>query len=125
MPIVIRWATLSICRRGISADVGGPGVTHSEFNPATDQPLHFLQIWIQPNEQNTEPGYQQKRFPRQQAIQPVITPDGRDGTLSIRQDAQLLTMRLTAERAEQEAEPGAPMYVYHHRPACRRAVMTR
>ncbi len=90
----------------------GSGVMHSEFNPATDQPLHFLQIWIQPNEQNTEPGYQQKRFPRQQAIQPVITPDGRDGTLSIRQDAQLVHVRLTAENAEQILNPARRYYVH-------------
>ncbi len=90
----------------------GSGVMHSEFNPATDQPLHFLQIWIQPNEQNTEPGYQQKRFPRQQAIQPVITQDGRDGTLSIRQDAQLLHVRLAAESAEQVLNPARQYYVH-------------
>ena len=42
----------------------GRGVTHSEFNPSERDGLHFLQIWIQPNEKNTEPGYQQKRFER-------------------------------------------------------------
>src|SRR5690606_40567423 len=50
---------------------------------------------------NTEPGYQQKRFARTQAIEPVITPDGRDGTLKIRQDARLLHIRLHNEAAEQ------------------------
>ena len=72
----------------------GSGIRHSEFNASTAEPLHFLQIWIQPDELNTEPGYQQAAFERQAAVQPVITADGRDGTLSIRQDAVVSHVRL-------------------------------
>lgn len=90
----------------------GRGVTHSEFNPSERDGLHFLQIWIQPNEKNTEPGYQQKRFARTQAIQPVITPDGRDGTLKIRQDARLLHIRLHNEAAEQPLDAQRTYYVH-------------
>ena len=90
----------------------GSGVMHSEFNPSATDELHFLQIWIQPNEQNTEPGYQQKRFDRSQAIQPVITPDGRDGTLRIRQNASLLHVRLQQEDATQTLEQKRTYYVH-------------
>ncbi|WP_430459691.1 pirin family protein [Thalassolituus sp. LLYu03] len=76
----------------------GRGIRHSEFNPSETGGLHFLQIWIQPDELNTPPGYQQKRFERTQPVQPVITPDGRDGTLSIRQDTVISHVRLEAER---------------------------
>ena len=40
----------------------GRGVRHSEFNPSPAQPVHFLQIWIQPNVQGIEPSYEEKRF---------------------------------------------------------------
>lgn len=90
----------------------GKGIRHSEFNPSAQDDLHFLQIWIEPNERNTEPGYQQKRFARTAAIQPVITPDGRDGTLRIRQDAMLSHVRLQAETAQQPLTAGRAYYLH-------------
>src|SRR5690606_40822533 len=56
--------------------------------------------------------YQQKRFARTQAIEPVITPDGRDGTLKIRQDARLLHIRLHNEAAEQPLAQQRSYYVH-------------
>lgn len=90
----------------------GRGIRHSEFNPSATDDLHFLQIWIEPNEQNTEPGYQQQRFARRTAIQPVITPDGRDGTLRIRQDAVLSHVRLQAETAQQPLASDRAYYLH-------------
>lgn len=90
----------------------GQGLTHSEFNPSATEPLHFLQIWIMPAVRNTEPGYQQQRFERQQAVQPVITPDGRDGTLSIRQDASLSHVRLHGEEARVTLNDRRTAYVH-------------
>jgi len=74
----------------------GTGVTHSEYNPSSTDGLQFLQIWIRPNELGVEPGYQQKRFPPVGGRQLVISPDGRDGTLSIRQDALVEHIRSAA-----------------------------
>ncbi|MFW2404213.1 MAG: pirin family protein [Gammaproteobacteria bacterium] len=73
----------------------GTGVTHSEYNPSSTDGLRFLQIWIRPNELGVEPGYQQKRFPPVDGRQLIVSPDGRDGTLSIHQDALVEHLRLT------------------------------
>ena len=70
----------------------GSGITHSEFNPSAVEPVHFYQIWIHPNERNTAPGYEQTEFDpagRQGQLQLVASPDGRAGSLSIRQDVDI------------------------------------
>ena len=77
----------------------GTGVTHSEYNPSSTDGLRFLQIWIRPNELGVQPGYQQKRFPPVDGRQLVISPDGRGGTLSIKQDAFVEHIRLAAGEA--------------------------
>lgn len=73
----------------------GTGITHSEYNRDADT-LEFLQIWIYPNEENTEPGYQQKRFPEIQGLQLVVSPDGARDSLRIRQNARIWHGRLAA-----------------------------
>ncbi|MCG2837498.1 pirin family protein [Photobacterium sp. WH77] len=67
----------------------GKGIYHSEFNASQQDTLKFLQIWIQPDQLGGEPGYQQKDFGQREGLTPVITPDGENGTLSIKQDARL------------------------------------
>ncbi|MAK91252.1 MAG: pirin family protein [Oleibacter sp.] len=90
----------------------GSGIRHSEYNPSASEGLHFLQIWIQPNEKETTPGYQQKSFAYEQAVQPVVTADGRDGTLKIRQDAELAHVRLNAEAVEHPLDPQRHYYLH-------------
>lgn len=65
----------------------GKGIYHSEFNASDKNSLKFLQIWIQPNQLGGAPGYQQKQFKTEPGLTLVISPDGRDGTLQIKQDA--------------------------------------
>ena len=68
----------------------GTGVTHSEYNHSSVEPVHFLQIWLQPNALGVKPSYDQKHFPiddRRGRWVPLITPDGRDGSIATHQDA--------------------------------------
>jgi redox-sensitive bicupin YhaK (pirin superfamily) len=70
----------------------GTGVQHSEMNASKTEPVHFLQIWIIPDRQGHTPGYEQKSFTtdeRQGKLRLVASPDGRDGSISIHQDATL------------------------------------
>ena len=67
----------------------GRGITHSEFNGSDSDPVHFLQIWIEPRERGLDPRYGEKHFGkdvRRNRLQPVASPDGRDGSLPIAQD---------------------------------------
>lgn len=71
----------------------GTGVTHSEFNGSEKEAVHFLQIWIMPDVQNTTPDYQQKRFDpadMRNNLRVVVAPNGEDGALVIKQDARVL-----------------------------------
>lgn len=72
----------------------GKGIFHSEFNASRTDTLKFLQIWIQPNSVGGSPGYQQKSFGESEGFTTIITPDGRDGTLQIKQDMSLTQLIL-------------------------------
>jgi hypothetical protein len=75
----------------------GRGVTHSEFNPSRKEPLHFLQIWIQPSERGLEPSYTEWHPDPEKQNAPkvlVISSDGRDGSATIHQDADVYRIRL-------------------------------
>ncbi|WP_018275558.1 pirin family protein [Teredinibacter turnerae] len=74
----------------------GAGVTHSEFNASDSEFVHFLQIWIQPNAVDTEPGYQQLSFAPEDLRNKLIQVVGGDARapLQIKQDASLAIGRL-------------------------------
>lgn len=75
----------------------GTGITHSEFNPSASEPTHFYQIWLLPKSQGIEPSYEQKRFADAElhnVLRVVASPDGRDGSLSIHQDATIYLSKL-------------------------------
>lgn len=76
----------------------GKGIAHSEFNGSQSEGLKFLQIWIQPNELNTEPSYQQQDFGQSPGLTMIVTPHGRDGTLQIKQDASLAQLIAAPEQ---------------------------
>jgi redox-sensitive bicupin YhaK (pirin superfamily) len=70
----------------------GTGIRHSEFNASDKDPVHFLQIWIIPERQGLEPSYAEKHFPetdRRNRLRLIVSPDGRDGSLKIHQDAAI------------------------------------
>jgi redox-sensitive bicupin YhaK (pirin superfamily) len=75
----------------------GTGVVHSEYNANPNGETHFFQVWIQPKERGGVPGYGQKSFAKELAEKPlvlVISPDGRDGSIEIKQDADMYISRL-------------------------------
>lgn len=70
----------------------GTGVVHSEYNPNPDVETHLLQIWIETNKEGAEPLYGQRSFDAQltnEKLVLVVSPDGRDGSIPIRQDVDI------------------------------------
>ncbi|ELS05026.1 Pirin-related protein [Xenococcus sp. PCC 7305] len=70
----------------------GTGIAHSEFNASDAEPVHFLQIWIQPGQKGIKPSYEQKNFSeaeKQGKFKLVASPDGREDSVTIHQDANL------------------------------------
>lgn len=68
----------------------GRGVMHSEMNPSPDVPAHILQIWIEPDVRGIAPEYEEKSFEDiyvPNTLIPILSPDGRDATMRIHQDA--------------------------------------
>ena len=85
--------TGSVIRPGdVQRMTAGTGITHSEFNPSPSEDVHLLQIWILPEKMGLKPGYEQKRFEDHEKLgqlRLVASRDGRDGSVTIRQDASL------------------------------------
>ncbi|MDP2716646.1 pirin family protein [Rheinheimera sp.] len=91
----------------------GRGIYHSEFNASEQDELTFLQIWLQPNQQGGEPGYQQKDFGQRDGLTLILSPDGRDGSLTLRQDALLYQLILpTAEQLNFSTQKGRKLYIH-------------
>lgn len=88
----------------------GTGITHSEYN-REHEPMEMLQIWLYPNVRNSEPGYQQKHFADVNGLQLVVSPDGRDGSLQIRQDASIWRGRLPAGTRVRHSLQGSDVWL--------------
>ncbi len=88
----------------------GHGIAHSEYNASTTEPVHLLQIWIEPDAYGLEPGYEQIAFAPaslQGQLRLIASNDGRDGSVTIHQDAAIHAGRLAAgERATLTLAPG-------------------
>ena len=87
----------------------GTGISHSEYNASQNEPVHFLQIWIVPDETGLVPGYEQKAFPlhkRQGTGTLVASKDGRDGSITVHQNVDVWAARLSPE--EQAVFPLKP-----------------
>jgi redox-sensitive bicupin YhaK (pirin superfamily) len=93
----------------------GTGVLHSEFNPSASEPVHFLQIWILPERPGLAPGYEQKRFPDEEKrgrLRLLASSDGRDGSVTIHQDARILAAALEdGEEVRHALAPGRHAWV--------------
>lgn len=93
----------------------GRGVTHSEMSPLSEGDTHLLQIWILPSESGGEPSYRQKSFAEEFASKGrvlVVSKDGREGSLPIKQDAEIVAFRVEAGRRFHETlAPGRGAWV--------------
>jgi redox-sensitive bicupin YhaK (pirin superfamily) len=88
----------------------GSGIRHSEFNPSTTEPVHFLQIWILPEKAALPPSYEQKSFPeaeKQGKLRLVASPNANHGSVKINQDVQLyVTLLKPGEEVSHEFAAG-------------------
>lgn len=94
----------------------GTGVTHSEYNPSKTDPVHLLQIWIVPDKTGVAPSYEQKHYTeqeRQARLCLIASPDGRDNSVTIHQNARVYAVLLGANDTLNHAlAPGRLAYIH-------------
>ncbi len=94
----------------------GTGVQHSEFNPSSSEEVHFLQIWLIPDQTGTKPGYQQKYFSTEVKRGRwclLISPDGAEGSLKVHQNARVFATLLNGEeRLSYTLDQGRHAYMH-------------
>jgi redox-sensitive bicupin YhaK (pirin superfamily) len=108
--------TGSVIRPGdVQRMSAGTGVLHSEMNPSPTTPVHFFQIWLMPERRGIPAGYEQKHFPDEEKrgrLRLVASRDGRDGSISVNQDADLYAGLFSAgEGARLELRPGRHAWI--------------
>jgi len=93
----------------------GTGVAHSEFNASDKEPVHMYQIWMFPDRNGYKPTYDQKHFAaaeKQGKLRLVVSPDGREGSVKIRQDNELYaTVLASGEAVKHTLKPERHAYV--------------
>ena len=93
----------------------GTGVAHSEFNASDKEPVHMYQIWMFPDKNGYKPTYDQKHFAaaeKQGKLRLVVSPDGREGSVKIRQDNELYaTVLASGEAVKHTLKPERHAYV--------------
>jgi hypothetical protein len=107
----------SIIRPGnVQRMSAGTGVRHSEYNPSASEGVHFLQIWIEPGARGIAPGYEEKHFDeasKRGRFRLIASPDGRDGSVTIHQDAFVHAALLDGGETAVRAIPsGRKAYVH-------------
>ena len=94
----------------------GSGVRHSEFNASRTNPLHFLQIWIQPNVSDNPPSYEERRFEtaeKRGRLRLIASQGGESASVRVQQDVRVYGGLFDgAERADLELAPGRRAYVH-------------
>ena len=97
----------------------GSGVVHSEFNGSEEEPVHFLQIWIEPKSRGTTPAYEQIKFDRAEKLDRfrlLASPEGAEGVATINQDANVAVAELTPGKSlhyDREKNRHALLHVIH------------
>ncbi len=108
--------TGSVLRPGdVQRMSAGSGVSHSEFNHSADEPVHFLQIWLFPDQENITPSYQETHFApntKRGQLRLIASRDGREGSLLIHQDTNLYATLLDGnDRVQLPLAPRRGAYV--------------
>lgn len=108
--------TGSVIRPGdVQRMSAGTGVRHSEFNASKTEPVHFLQIWIEPYTRGITPGYEQKHFEAadlngQRRL--IVSPNGHNGSVRVQQDVRVYATKLEAgDGIVHRLAPGRRAYV--------------
>ena len=106
----------SVIKRGdIQYMSAGTGVTHSEANASKTEPVHLYQIWMMPDKRGHKPAYDQKNFSEAEKrgkLRLLASPDGREGSVKIRQDNELYATVLgTGESVKHTLKPDRHAYV--------------
>jgi redox-sensitive bicupin YhaK (pirin superfamily) len=107
----------SIIRPGnVQRMSAGKGVLHSEYNPSRTEGVHFLQIWIEPDVRGIPPSYEEQHFDvasKRGQLRLIASPDGRDGSVTIHQDARVYATVLEGDdRVALALAPGRRAYVH-------------
>lgn len=93
----------------------GTGISHSEYNASQTEPVHFLQIWIVPDETDLAPGYEQRAFPLDRnrgGWTLIASKDGRDGSVTVHQDVDVWAARFSpGEQAILRLKPSRRAWV--------------
>jgi quercetin 2,3-dioxygenase len=93
----------------------GTGVLHSEYNPSKKDPVHFLQIWIQPDKAGAKPAYGEKAYSSAEPgrLNLVASKSGREGSLTINQDTDLWLAKFSnGEALTHELRPGRHAWIH-------------
>jgi hypothetical protein len=103
--------TGSIIRPGdVQRMSAGTGIRHSEFNASKTAPVHFLQIWVVPEQKGLQPSYEQKAFAAAEKdgkLRLVASRDGRQGSVTVHRDADVYAALLTgSQRVEHRVREG-------------------
>jgi redox-sensitive bicupin YhaK (pirin superfamily) len=94
----------------------GTGVRHSEYNASDRDPVHFLQIWIEPEERDIAPSYEEKHFDaasKRGRLRLIASREGREGSVRIHQDAAVYAALVDGDESiAHQAAPGRSLYVH-------------
>lgn len=91
----------------------GTGILHSEYNAASDHPLHLMQIWIHPEQPGLVPSYEQRTYDTEAALVLIASKEGKDGAARINQDARVYHGRLRdPDKVSLAIEPGRHVWLH-------------
>ncbi len=107
----------SVIRPGeVQRMTAGTGVRHSEKNPSPKKPVHFLQIWIEPDRPGIAPSYEQRALPKTTPEKPlalIASREGGNGSVTVHQDVKVWLA--TLREGTQASYPIAPgRYAWVH-----------